>query len=137
MQTPTLDEMGINNPKEISRYSLKKKSARKDVLNIYYKRAKGSLLPVRRTYEFGRSIKTIVADSGQPRMDDTYEISPQLLAAVKELDTLLKRESTGAEHRLLLLHEIDELKRLVEGEQPADAVRAKLKSLEGRLGNDA
>ena len=94
MDTPTLTQMGINNPSEITRYVLSKPSAQVDELTIYYKRQKGSLLPVRRAYEFGRALRTAVADSGTGRTANVGDISPRLLEAVAELDSLLALKST-------------------------------------------
>ncbi len=94
MDTPTLTQMGINNPSEITRYALSQPSAHVDELTIYYKRQKGSLLPVRRAYEFGRALRTAVADSGTGRMANVGDISPRLLEAIAELDRLLALKST-------------------------------------------
>jgi len=89
-QYAALEEMGISRFSEISHYSLKSDGASKDILKVYYKRAKGSLLPYSRKYKFGRSLKTVIADGGTARMEHTYEISPFLLKAVSELDSLVK-----------------------------------------------
>ena len=94
MDTPTLTQMGINNPSEITRYALSQPSAQVDELTIYYKRQKGSLLPVRRAYEFGRALRTAVADSGTGRTANLGDISPRLLEAIAELDSLLALKST-------------------------------------------
>ena len=88
-QWPALTEMGVTRFHEISHYALIEESSRDDILKIYYKRAKGSLLPYSRKYRFGRSIKTVVEDSGTARMEDTYEISPYLQQAIVELDALI------------------------------------------------
>lgn len=95
---PTLHRMGVMRPQEISHYTLRQ-DARSDTLRIHYKRAKGSLLPVTRRYQFGRSIKTIVADGGTARFEDTYEISPHLLGAIDELDALVARNRLGTSER--------------------------------------
>ncbi|NND92227.1 MAG: DUF3461 family protein [Granulosicoccus sp.] len=86
---PALAEMGIVRFHEIAHYSLRQDGADKDVLRINYKRAKGSLLPYSRKYKFGRAQKTVLADGGTSRMEQTYEISPFLLKAVAELDSLI------------------------------------------------
>lgn len=86
---PALSEMGIVNFHEISHYSLRQDGRDKDILRVNYKRSKGSLLPFSRKYKFGRSLKTVIADGGTARMEDTYEISPFLLKAIAELDSLL------------------------------------------------
>jgi len=122
---PALEEMGITRAHQISAYSLRQDGADKDVLKIRYKRAKGSLLPESRTYKFGRSLKTVIADGGTSRMEHTYEISPFLLKAIAELDSLvISNKATDAtvnsrigEERLAeLLKEFDELESLVSAQ---------------------
>lgn len=122
LQNPTLEEMGITRSHEIAGYSLRSKAADQDVLKIRYKRAKGSLLPQSRTYKFGRALKCIVADGGTSRMAHTYEISPFLLKAIAELDTLVhdnKKVDNKVKSRLgeekvgELLKEIHELETMV------------------------
>ena len=134
---PALSEMGITRFHEISSYTLRQEGADKDVLRITYKRAKGSLLPHSRKYKFGRSQKTVLADGGTARMELTYAISPFLLKAVSELDSLVKlnqHEVTNAtkvaDIRSDLLAEMDELARLIRQAQCDDkSVVAKLVSV--------
>ena len=94
---PMLAEMGVRRFHEISHYTLRQDGPKNDVLKVHYKRQKGSLLPVTRKYTFGRSLKTIVADGGTARMEDTYEISPYLLDATAELDRLVDRNRLASE----------------------------------------
>lgn len=56
---PTLTEMGICCPDEITHYILTQSEKDKDSLKIFYKRKKGSFLPHRKTFKFGRSAKMI------------------------------------------------------------------------------
>ncbi|MFK7892807.1 MAG: DUF3461 family protein [Granulosicoccus sp.] len=86
---PALTEMGIARFHEISHYNLVCEGKNKDILRISYDRKKGSFLAKSRKYEFGRSLKTVIADGGTARMEQTYEISPFLLTAVSELDALI------------------------------------------------
>ena len=117
MDTPTLAKMGISNPDEISRYTLRQRSPRSDVLKIYYTREKKSLLPVSRTYRFGRALKSSVADSGEPRFEETYEVSPELLSAVEELDALLGERLADRGPVAAVVDELHELgERLRRGE---------------------
>ena len=94
---PMLSEMGVRRFHEISHYTLRQDGPRNDVLKVHYKRRKGSLLPVTRKYAFGRSLKTIVADGGTARMEDTYEVSPYLLDAIAELDRLVDGNRLASE----------------------------------------
>lgn len=126
METPTLTEMGINNPSEITRYALSQPSALVDELTIYYKRKKGSLLPVRRTYEFGRALRSAVADSGTGRTANVGDISPRLLEAISELDGLLARKNTGEGRKEAMLEQLGSLRKAL-------AARGSDAELENRL----
>lgn len=126
---PMLTEMGVRRFHEISHYTLRQDGARNDFLKIHYKRQKGSLLPVTRKYTFGRSLKTVVADGGTSRMEDTYEISPYLLDAVTELDALVAQnrladtgEGVPADGKAKLVDELDALRRdVLRHLSPAEA----------------
>jgi Protein of unknown function (DUF3461) len=136
METPTLTEMGINNPSEITRYALSKSGAFTDELTIYYKRQKGSLLPVRRAYEFGRAMRTALADSGTGRTADLGDISPRLLEAVAELDRLLARKDSFEDRKGAVLGKLSDLRQAVtaqaqdpELDKRLDEIEADLRSL--------
>lgn len=142
---PALEEMGIARAHEISSYKLRPDGADKDILKIRYKRAKGSLLPDSRTYTFGRSLKTVLADGGTARMEHTHEISPFLLKALAELDSLVaenkkvggKVKSRIGEDRVAeLLGEFNELENLLSSNvsmRDAAAVSAKLTRLKAQI----
>ena len=142
---PALEEMGINRAHEISQYSLRPDGADKDILKIRYKRAKGSLLPQSRTYKFGRSLKTVIADGGTARMEHVYEISPFLLKAVAELDSLVadKKQVGGEVTSLIgedrvntLLKGFNELEVLINGNvdmRDAVAISAKIARLKAQI----
>ncbi len=105
---PTLSEMGISNPGEIERYSLSTTN-HIDVLRIIYKRKKGSFLPTSKRFEFGRSSKTVMADSGTQKTDIVYDISPFLLKALEELDKLIDAKKSNIEHAKLVKEELQRL----------------------------
>jgi len=113
LEFSALAEMGITRFHEISHYALRQEGSHKDVLKVYYKRAKGSLLPDSRKYKFGRALKTVVADGGTSRMEDVHEISPFLLKAVAELDQLVTQKQTSVDRQAQLLVELDHLERVV------------------------
>jgi len=143
---PALAEMGIVRFHEISHYKLGQNGSSQDVLIIKYERAKGSFLPNSRKYKFGRSIKTVIADGGTARMAQTYEISPFLLRAVSELDSLLTTKASKGESAttrtemsstaLAMIAELDQIDQLISetmslGE--TSAAKAKLDSLRQQL----
>jgi hypothetical protein len=137
---PALAEMGIKRFHEISSYSLRQDGAEKDTLRVIYKRAKGSWLPYSRKYQFGRALKTVVADGGTGRLESSFEISPFLLRAVDELEKLVNtnklQSSTPTEAadttelKADLLKEVQELQYMVNaGNVTADVLNAKFASL--------
>ena len=138
---PVLAEMGIKRFHEISHYSLRQDGAEKDVLRVNYKRAKGSWLPYSRKYQFGRSMRTVVADGGTGRLESTFEISPFLLKAVVELEKLIEQNKlpkpASAETSDLkadLLKEVKELKALVASKDVStDVLNAKFESLSDHI----
>lgn len=105
---PALKEMGINNPHEITSYTLHQ-VGNVDYLRIYYKRKKNSFLPVNKRFKFGRSEKFVLTDGGQQKTEVTYPISPFLQKAMTELDSLIKDKSSR-EDTILFLH--DEIQRV-------------------------
>lgn len=78
---PTLTDMGITTPNEISSYEYFQDSRDEDILRIRYRRKPGSLAPESRIYRFRR---VGVSDAG-----GGVEISPTLNKAILELDELL------------------------------------------------
>jgi len=105
---PTLTEMGINNPGEIERYSLNTVN-HIDIIRIIYKRKKGSLLPTSKRFEFGRSSKTVMSDSGTQQTEVVHEISPFVQNAIKELDQILEMKKSNIEHAKLVKEELHRL----------------------------
>ncbi len=105
---PTLTEMGINNPGEIERYSLNTVN-HVDLLRVIYKRKKGSLLPASKRFEFGRSSKTVMADSGTQKTEIVHEISPFVRQAIKELDSILNSKKSNVENANLVKEELQRL----------------------------
>ena len=104
----TLTEMGINNPGEVERYSLNTTN-NIDVLRIIYKRKKGSFLPTSKRFEFGRSEKIIVSDSGSGRTENLHVISPFLQKAMNELDSIIITKKSTIEHAKLVKQELQRL----------------------------
>ena len=143
---PALAEMGIVRFHEISHYALSQNGASEDVLRVKYARAKGSLLPSSRKYKFGRSQKTVIADGGTARMEHTFEISPFLLKAVKELDSLVTRKQSSDEASsakvetstatAALITELDQIDQMISDTMSlgeTSAVKAKLAVMRQQL----
>ncbi|MEP3279543.1 MAG: DUF3461 family protein [Stappiaceae bacterium] len=133
MDTPTLVDMGITSPGEISDFSVRNEASRLDVLTIYYKRKKLSVRPVRRTYEFGRSIKTVVSDSGSATMEETYELSPILQDAVKELQTVLGHNKLIHDPKDVVMKKLEDLQQLAEAGDNVPAITKQLQDIKKLL----
>lgn len=114
MNSKALTEMGIHHPEEITHYDFRQKSKKKDELVIHFSRKKGSLRATSRSYDFGRSIKTIVTDSGRAEFEDTYELSPYAIEAMLELDKLLKiTQPSRSSLKQMLTSELADLEKLM------------------------
>ena len=130
METPTLTEMGINNPSEITRYSLSQLNAFTDELTVYYKRQKGSLLPVRRAYEFGRAMRSALADSGTGRVATVGDVSPKLLEAVAELDRLIARKDSFEDRKGAVLGKLSDLRQVLTARAKDTEIDKRLDEIE-------
>lgn len=124
---PALSEMGITRFHEITSYTLRQDGETRDILKVHYERAKGSFLPTSRKYKFGRAEKTVVADGGTARLQRSHEISPFLLKAVAELDSLLGKRDQNIDQKAQLIAEISQLestlsKRLAELRRQVEAL---------------
>jgi len=123
---PTLKEMGVSNPTEISRYTLHQ-VGNVDHLSIVYNRKRNSLLPVTKRFKFGRSEKMVMVDSGTQKTETVHEISPFLTKAMAEMDTILKRKRS----RKVLIKDIDD--EIARIEEEMNAHIASLRSMLERL----
>ncbi|MDJ0927481.1 MAG: DUF3461 family protein [Gammaproteobacteria bacterium] len=107
---PRLSEMGVVNPEQIAKFSINSINYI-DYLRLTYARPKGSLLPVRRTYEFPRVPKKPSGESAKGDAEVVMESNPALRDALQELQEIVgakaAKHDTVAEMR-------DELRRLEE-----------------------
>lgn len=108
----TLKSMGITSFNDIERFTLRYENGF-DVLKVYYRREKGSLLPKSKKFKFGRSTKTVLTDGGQQTYREVKEPSLIVLRAVEELTALV-----GKQHELKvtkddLIKELEHLERVV------------------------
>lgn len=108
---PGLTEMGISGFDEITRYIVRQDRKDRDVLRISYKRKKGSMLPKRKTFRFGRSAKMMNDSSAAGGMSEVFEISPFLQKVMLELDTIVGSSYEERDKVKELLKHIDQLER--------------------------
>lgn len=121
---PKLTEMGVLHPEQIDRYMVNSIS-NLDVLRVIYKRRKGSLLPVSRTYEFSRVQREFTDRKGESQ--SVMETDPALRAAVTELKQLLQ----ATEDKRSLAESIDEELRQLEEEfaMRCESIRERVRRL--------
>lgn len=120
---PTLTEMGITRPRQITRYTLTQ-VGHTDVLRIHYKREKGSILPKSRKYQFDRQSKGVSAGGGRNEPSEIFEISPFLLKAIADLDHVVGDAKSLTEAREVLLRQVDEIERSMH--EQLEEIRAEI-----------
>lgn len=104
---PRLTEMGVLHPEQICRYSVNSVGY-VDYLRIMYNRPKGSFLPKTRSYEFPRVQKEIAAKG-----ETVMESSPELRAAVDELQKIVAARAQAEDSIAEILEEIHRLEESV------------------------
>jgi len=109
---PTLSEMGITTHSDITKYTLRQEG-HDDVLKIYFRREKGSLLPKSKKFKFGRHLKTVRVDSSRDKYQEISETAPYLLKAIDELHELVKHEHEVDDIRSKLLDDVTHLERVM------------------------
>lgn len=109
---PTLQSMGITSIQDIEKFTLRFEGGH-DVLKIYYRREKGSLLPKSKKFKFGRSTKTVLADGGQQTYRQVQEPSLIVLRAMEELEKIVGRQHEVKITKEDLIKELDHLEKVV------------------------
>ncbi|MGF1696912.1 DUF3461 family protein [Vibrio kyushuensis] len=88
---PNLTGLGIQNPKQIERYSLRQE-AHKDVLKIYFHKQKGELFAKSVKFKYPRQVKNVLVDSGSHQYKEVTEINRNLTLVIDELNKVTKPE---------------------------------------------
>jgi hypothetical protein len=88
-----LKSLGITNPDEIDRYSLRQE-ANNDILKIYFHKDKGEFFAKSVKFKYPRQRKTVVADGVGQGYKEVQEISPNLRYVIDELDQICQRDRT-------------------------------------------
>lgn len=127
-QYPALEAMGIKNPTQINSYSFYQSPQDTDVLRIKYVRPAGSFLPQTRTYKFSRMPKPQNQGGENQEIITIYEISPQLEAALTELDQIVQSNHSVKEIQQNLMHELDRLQHDVQAD--IEGLRQLIKKLD-------
>lgn len=86
---PQLTGLGINEPGQIERYSLRQE-AHKDVLKIYFKKQKGELFAKSVKFKYPRQVKNVLVSGGNAQYRQVTEINRNLTLVIDELNTITK-----------------------------------------------
>ncbi len=86
---PHLTGLGIQDPKQIERYSLRQE-AQKDVLKIYFLKQKGELFAKSVKFKYPRQVKNVLVDGGNNRYKEITEINRSLTLVIDELNKITK-----------------------------------------------
>ncbi|CAM4238180.1 DUF3461 family protein [Vibrio astriarenae] len=86
---PNLTGLGIQDPKQIERYSLRQE-AHKDVLKIYFKKQKGELFAKSVKFKYPRQVKHVLVDSSSHQYKEVTEINRNLTLVIDELNKITK-----------------------------------------------
>ena len=109
---PTLESMGVTSTKDIEKFTLRYEGGH-DVLKIYYRREKGSLLPKSEKFKFGRSSKTVLADGGQQTYRQVQEPSLIVLRAMEELAQIVGKQHDIQVSKEDLVKELEHLAKVM------------------------
>ncbi|CAH0540989.1 DUF3461 family protein [Vibrio marisflavi] len=88
---PNLTGLGIQEPKQIERYSLRQE-AHKDILKIYFRKQKGELFAKSVKFKYPRQVKNVLVDSGSHQYKEVTEINRNLTLVIDELNIITKPE---------------------------------------------
>lgn len=109
---PTLESMGITSIQDIEKFTLRYEGGH-DVLKVYYRREKGSLLPKSKKFKFGRSTKTVLADGGQQTYRQVQEPSLIVLRATEELSKIVGKQAEDKVSKEELIIELEHLEKVM------------------------
>ncbi|MBJ7555760.1 DUF3461 family protein [Marinomonas spartinae] len=110
---PTLKSMGISSTENIEKFTLRYENSQ-DVLKVYYRREKGSLLPKSKKFKFGRSTKTVLADGGQQTYRQVQEPSLIVVRALEELEQIVGKQKEEKITREELINELEHLEKVMQ-----------------------
>lgn len=107
-----LKSLGIANPEDIDRYSLRQEASN-DILKIYFRKDKGEFFAKSVKFKYPRQRKTIVADNAGQGYKEINEISPNLRYVVDELDQICQRDQVEVDLKRKILSDLRHLESVV------------------------
>ncbi|ATA20861.1 uncharacterized protein DUF3461 [Gibbsiella quercinecans] len=106
-----LKSLGINQPEDIDRYTLRQE-ANNDILKIYFRKDKGEFFAKSVKFKYPRQRKTVVSDSSQG-YKEIHEINPNLRYVIDELDQLCQHEQADVDLKRKILDDLRHLESVV------------------------
>jgi len=106
-----LKSLGINEPEDIDRYSLRQE-ANNDILKIYFRKDKGEFFAKSVKFKYPRQRKTVAGSVGQS-YKEIHEINPNLRYVIDELDQLCKRDQVEVDLKRKILDDLRHLESVV------------------------
>ena len=120
---PNLRDIGIRNPEDIKRYSLRQEGE-KDVLKVYFRKQSGMLIGKSSKFKFQRQMKKVSGGQNTEKFTDLSEINPTLRKIIQELDSLSVQVGTEQELKKQVLSDLRHLQ---------DVVNNKIAEIEKKL----
>jgi len=120
---PNLRDIGIRNPEDIKRYSLRQEGE-KDVLKVYFRKQTGMLIGKSSKYKFQRQMKRVSGGQHTENYTDLSEINPTLRKIIEELDSLSVQAGSEEELKKQVLSDLRHLQ---------DVVNNKIEEIEKKL----
>ena len=110
---PHLTGLGIQDPKQIERYSLRQE-VHKDVLKIYFHKQKGELFAKSVKFKYPRQVKPVLVDSGSHKYKEVTEINRNLTLVIDELNKITKpAKTTEVDVKEKILSDLRHLEKVV------------------------
>ena len=91
---PNLTGLGIHEPEQIERYSLRQE-AHKDILKIYFRKQKGELFAKSVKFKYPRQVKSVLVSGGNNQYKEVTEINRNLTLVIDELNKITKPTPTA------------------------------------------
>ena len=127
---PTLKKMGIKSLDEVEKYTVRHQGDT-DVLKIYYKRPKGSIMPRSKKFSFVRGRRGIPLEVRNAKAFEHMDrISPQLVQALEELKHLdaTRKEVDPLDPREKFLSDLDHLEKVMNTK--LEEIRRQIREME-------
>ena len=111
---PNLRDIGIRNPENIQRYSIRTEGD-KDVLKVYFRKQSVMMIGKSSKFKFQRQMRTV--SGGQvhtQNFTELSEINPTLHKIIQELDSLSLQSSSEKDLKQQMLSDLKHLQMVVD-----------------------